>query len=130
MHFLCRCPNLREVAVGGRRFMRKLWMKPFGQETLGKFRQTDSAGAERTVGGVSSDGMTWAQVRETEAWPEMDGRTSVYAHEIDGGYEAVWDGGSVRGSNMFLLDSRLSDSGAPAPRNLFLVRRDEWEGSA
>lgn len=81
------------------------------------------------MGGVSSDGMTWAQVREIEAWPEIDRRTSVYAHETDDGYEAVWDGGAVRGSNMFQLDSRLSESGAPAPRNLFLVRRDEWEAS-
>lgn len=96
--------------------------------TAARKKRRHECGAERTVGGLSSDGMTWAQVRETEAWPGMGGRTSVYAHEIDGGYEAVWDGGSVRGSNMFQLDSRLSESGAPAPRNLFLVRRDEWEG--
>jgi hypothetical protein len=73
---------------------------------------------------MSGDGMTWEQVRETEAMPDMQGRTSVYAHEIEGGYEAVWDGGSVRGSNMFQLDSRLSYAGAPAPRNLFLIARD------
>ena len=75
------------------------------------------------------DGMTWAVIREEEAQPRNENRTSVYAHEIVGGYEAVWDGGAVRGSNIWQLDSRLSDARAPMPRNLFLVRADEWDGS-
>ena len=71
--------------------------------------------------------MTWREVWDAEASPHAVGRTSVYVREVAGGYEAVLNGEIVRGSNPFQIDSRLSERGAPFPRNLYLIRSDQTE---
>jgi hypothetical protein len=41
--------------------------------------------------------------------------------EDSGEYVAEWDGREFRASNPFGLDSKLSEAGAPFPRDLYLI---------
>lgn len=74
----------------------------------------------------------------SEVWTEEaaerhakhEGRSAVMVYaEPDGKYTAYYDDGSSRGhkivgSNPFMLDSMLSEAGAPSPRNLYLIGED------
>lgn len=65
--------------------------------------------------------MSVKEAEEVMAQPEYANRTAIYAYEDGDDYVAEWDGHEVRAGNPFGLDSRLSEIGAPAPRNLFFI---------
>jgi hypothetical protein len=54
----------------------------------------------------------------------MSERTKITVKDFYGEYVAEWDGREVRCRNPFGLDSRLSDIGAPNPRDLCLIEID------
>lgn len=51
----------------------------------------------------------------------------VYEDTNTDEYVSAWDDQEVRSDNPFGLDSKLTYVGAPHPRNLFLVSRDDYE---
>ena len=65
--------------------------------------------------------MTQQEIDREQAKPENANRTPILVREDGDEYVAEWNGREVRGSNPFLLDSRLTDIGAPRPRNLYLT---------
>ena len=70
--------------------------------------------------------MTMGEVRKhVEAEPE---RAHVLVfEEADGSFVARWEGETARWSNMFGIDSKLTDLGVPQPRNLYLVSPEDAE---
>lgn len=67
---------------------------------------------------------TKAQVEHDMARPENRGRIAVYCHLERGIFSAEWDGQKFEAGNPFGLDSKLSEAGVPAPRNLYLMNND------
>ena len=51
-------------------------------------------------------------------------RTRIDVRQEGDVFVAEWDGKEVRAGNPFGLDSRLSDIGAPIPRDLHLIEID------
>ena len=51
----------------------------------------------------------------------MKERTRIDVRQDGEEYVANWNGMEVRAGNPFGLDSRLSDVGAPVPRDLYLI---------
>lgn len=70
--------------------------------------------------------MTLDDVRGIMAKAERN-RPAVLAYKYGAGIVSSWGGVEVRAGNPFGLDSRLDQTGAPQPRNLFLVSRDVYE---
>lgn len=64
---------------------------------------------------------------EVHAETERSGRPAFLVYEDGNEYVATWGGTEVRAGNPFGLDSRLTDIGAPQPRNLFLVSAIDYE---
>jgi len=65
--------------------------------------------------------MTEKEIEYIMTQPGYEGRTRVDVWEDGEEYVSSWEGKEVRAGNPFGLDSKLSDIGAPLPRNLFLV---------
>ena len=51
----------------------------------------------------------------------------VFVWNEEGELVTEIDGKVFRASNMFALDSRLSEAGIPAPRNLYFVDEPDYE---
>lgn len=51
----------------------------------------------------------------------MKERTRIDVRMDGDEYVAEWKGREVRSTSAFALDSRLSDIGAPVPRDLYLI---------
>jgi hypothetical protein len=64
---------------------------------------------------------TIAEVERSQAKPENAHRVAILVREDGDEFVAEWDGREVRAGNPFGLDSRLTDIGAPQPRNLYLL---------
>jgi len=61
------------------------------------------------------------ELTEIMSKSEYVNRTAFRVFEDGDGYVTEYEGVELRASNAFLLDSRLTDVGAPQPRNLFLM---------
>lgn len=72
------------------------------------------------------DGLTTAEADEIAASPAQAGRNR---HDVtqndDGTYSTTWQGETLTASTPFALDGLLVNAGAPAPRDLYLIRGTE-----
>lgn len=75
---------------------------------------------------MTSDGMTWAEAEAHTKTLSAIGRTAFFVREVEGGYVTDFEGQEVFGVTAFALDSELTYAGAPAPRNLYLIRAEDW----
>jgi hypothetical protein len=70
-------------------------------------------------------GMTMAEAKTLIDSLAVVGRRAIFVYKNpDGTYRAEWEGQEVVGENPFQLDSHLDGIGAPAGRDLFLIRED------
>jgi hypothetical protein len=73
-----------------------------------------------------TDYMTIAEVAATRAQPDQVGRAAVFVFKDGDEFVTEWEGVELRASNPFGLDSCLASVGAPVPRSLYLVSRDDY----